>query len=488
MCDVSHMKVSELRSIEGNNASEIEEKYRLGGRKPLKTLIFLVAGPILSRIGSTTYDIVDSVWVNKAFGKSGLSWIGCVFVLQYLIHGFSQMLHVSVSSKLGYLHAQRLSHKIPRVLYDLFRVALVMCMIVPALILPLAKPLMKWMEFGEESRAKGFLFLIPLSAGYISTSMYYLSCGVLQASGFSVYYGIAHLASAVLNMAVFDPLFLFGFETGIWGVSLASVLSDLVVAMCVIIFVKKRRVIQSPAKPLWFFQKFSKHTHSALKSGFSAFVNQVAMTLPCVLIQKYLSSAASAEGVKTEVMGVWHIMARVYTMCTMVMSAFVSAFLPAASFAYGGGFGERLLWLSFHIFWIGTIWSTICSVAFSVFPRQICSIWSSDESFSDWLEKMIPPSVYTAFLTPMRSVVSALLQSMKRGNMASILNFLAQLVALPVFSSILYFTGKDKPARIVWCYVYTDSFAFVVSCCFAIIPIREIRRMIKGRSEPLLEQ
>ena len=471
-----------ISSADNQESSSLEENFRLGGRPPLKTLMFLCAGPVMSEIGSTTYGVVDSVWVNKSFGKSGLSWIGCVFVLQYLVHGFSQMLHVSVASKLGYLHATKAGHKVTRVLFDLFRVALIISMVVPALILPVANPLMKWMGFGEKSRSHGFMFLVPLTAGYFATAMYHLLCGVLQANGLSVYYGAAHLLASVLNMAVFDPLLLLVFKTGIWGVSLATVLSNGVVAICVFVFLKKRNLIPRPNGRIGLCSKFSKHTSSALKSGFSAFVTQVAMTLPTALIQKYLSASAKAQGVSTEVMGVWHIMARVYHICTMVMTALVSAFLPAASYAFGGGYGKRLLQLSLHILWIGTVWAVICTFAFSVYPGEICSIWSSDQQFNDWLKKMIPPSVYTAALTPMRSVVSALLQSMKRGNISSILNFLAQLVALPTFSSILYFTDKDNPVRIVWCYVFTDAFAFVVSLLFGIIPLRSIVALMRGEN------
>ena len=237
-----------IGSLDHQESSSLEEDFRLGGRPPFITLLFLAVGPVISEIGSTTYGIVDSVWVNKAFGKSGLSWIGCVFVPQYLVHGFSQMMHVCVTSKLGYLHATKVGHKVSRVLFDLFRVALIVSIIVPLLILPIANPLMTWMGFGEKSRSHGFKFLLPLTSGYFFTAMYHLLCGVLQANGLSVYYGAAHMLDSVLNMAVFDPLFLFAFKTGIWGVSLATVVSNAIVAICVFQVLRKKAILVRPAK------------------------------------------------------------------------------------------------------------------------------------------------------------------------------------------------------------------------------------------------
>ena len=178
-------------------------------------------------------------------------------------------------------------------------------------------------------------------------------------------------------------------------------------------------------------------------------------------------------------------MSRVYNVCTMIMGTATSAFRPAASYAFGSGLGTRLMWLAVHIFWIGTVWAVICSVGFGVFPGEICSIWSSDDKFTEWLKMMIPPSVYTAALTPLRAVVSSLFQCMKRGNMASSLHFFAQLVALPVISTILYVTKKDDPVRIVWCYVYTDITAFIISALYAIVPVKMIREMIKKEGSQL---
>lgn len=457
-----------------SKSQSFEESHRLGGSTPLKTLGMLALGPVLSEIGSSAYGVVDGIWVGKTLGKEGMSAEGSVFALQYISRGFSSLISVSVNSKIGYLHGKQNSAKIPYVLIDILRFSVLIGFLVPLVFLPLAHPIMKLIGISPTNQENGFLYLIPMLSCYIVTAIFQFLTAILQANGFSLYYGITQLSAYIIDMFIFDPLMLLYFKTKIWGSSLSTIISQLIVLTLLFIFFYKKKMIQIPDGYSWF-GCFSHETYSALKVGFSAFVTQIAMTLPAILIQKYLSLSSKKIGVSTEVMGVWHIMGRVYHIVEMVMTAMARAFIPAASFAYGSCKGKRFLWLTFHIYWIGTLWAIICSFAFSVFPEEICSIWTNDKSFSYYLKKMIPPSVYTAALMPMRATVSAVLQSMKRGNEASLLNFLAQLVSLPLYSSILYFTKKDDPIRIAFCYVFSDSTAFILALCFAILPYRTIK-------------
>lgn len=457
--------------------TENDESRRLGGHSPLKTLGLLALGPILSEIGSSLYGVIDGIWVGKTLGKTGMSAAGSVFALQYISRGFSSLILVSINSKLGYLHGQKNSSEIPFVLLDIFRVSIILGFLVPLIFLPLSHPIMNLIGISQTNQENGFLYLLPMLSGYIITALFQFFIAILQGNGYSLYYGFAQLTANLIDMFIFDPLFLLYFKTNIWGSSLSTIISQLIVIIIIFIIFYKKKIIHIPENYRWF-GLFSNETYSALKVGFSAFITQLAMTLPAILIQKYLSLSSKKIGASTEVMGVWHIMGRVYHIVEMVMTAMARSFIPAASFAFGSMRGKRFLWLTFHIFWIGTSWAAICSFAFSVFPEEICSIWSHDSTFSYYLKKMIPPNVYTAALMPLRATVSAVLQSMKRGNEASLLNFLAQLVALPVYSSILYFTKKDDPIRIVWCYVFSDSTAFLLSLIFAISPYKTIKNFL----------
>lgn len=60
-------------------------------------------------------------------------------------------------------------------------------------------------------------------------------------------YGICQASSAVLNMVCFDPLFLLGFKSDMWGASLATALSNLVPMLTLYICLFKGKFFVKPS-------------------------------------------------------------------------------------------------------------------------------------------------------------------------------------------------------------------------------------------------
>jgi Na+-driven multidrug efflux pump len=368
------------------------------------------------------------------------------------------------------------------VIFDVLRATFIMSLIVPALILPIARPVIGFLSKHESAKHDGFLFLLPLASGFLVTGLFRLSVGVLQAHGHSVRYGLAGLASSVLNFAVFDPLFLVGLKTGLWGASLATVSSDLIVGVIVWIWLIRKQMIVFTGYR--WFGKFSPEGRSALRVGLSALVTEVAEILPAAVYQKFLSAAAAAAGASRDVMGVYSLMNRIFNIVAMMKSTLVTAFLPEASFAYGARDAGRLIRLAFHFLWISVLWATVTGEAFAFFPVQLCRLWDAEPQFAGWIAKMVPRSVYTAPLISVPSVVAALLQAMKRGGLASVIPVVGQSVALPACSAALYFTGKTDPARLVWALAVQDAAGFIISVI--VLPYRKLREMLREERQKVL--
>ena len=60
---------------EENKSPTKPENYRLGGRKPLPTILSLMGGPVLLQICGAAYGIVSTMWVSKAVGTVGVTAI-----------------------------------------------------------------------------------------------------------------------------------------------------------------------------------------------------------------------------------------------------------------------------------------------------------------------------------------------------------------------------------------------------------------------------
>ena len=80
---------------------------RFNEKSTLKLLLKFSIGPVIIELSSCLAGALRNYWINKAFGKHGLSWVGCVFVPRCIIHGFSQMIYVSTTTTLGYLYGNK---------------------------------------------------------------------------------------------------------------------------------------------------------------------------------------------------------------------------------------------------------------------------------------------------------------------------------------------------------------------------------------------
>lgn len=143
-----------------------------------------------------------------------------------------------------------------------------------------------------------------------------------------------------------------------------------------------------------------------------------------------------------------------------------------------------MLRLFMHANWITILISVAYSFLMIFFPSQIASIWSKDKDFLRWCGLLIPKVFYANFCFPLEYTTPALLQGMQRVTQATLLAGITSLLPIPLFSSILYFTGKKDPARIMWTYTVSDLFAALM-CAIFISPY--LYKLCKAPKDELIQ-
>jgi Na+-driven multidrug efflux pump len=125
---------------------------------------------------------------------------------------------VAASIQLSSMFAQKKHTRASRVIADLLRVCLLIGILVPAVLLPVSKPLMRWLapdESSEENIHEGFTYLAIMFGGAFVTCVYYLLCGCLETEGRTVWYNCIQLMSTTLNQGIFNPIFIVVLKMGI---------------------------------------------------------------------------------------------------------------------------------------------------------------------------------------------------------------------------------------------------------------------------------
>ena len=468
-----------LPSFENEYLNIDGEEKRLGKQSPLITIILLSIGPLISQTVQALYGVVNLFWVSKTIGEKGIEVFGAVFIVDFFAMGISNYLMTALDIRISYLFGEnKNTQECSQIYIDFLRVAVILGMIVPAIILPITRPVIEWFGSDKEISYMCLQYMIPPSAGCVVNFIYMISCGLIQSEGHSIVFGISQAASLIFNMGLFCPLFLVAFKLPIWGASLATLCSEGLVGLILTILIFMGKFTIRPSFRM-FVRKFSPETWASLKIGIASLISSLADSLPSLLLQKYMNSAAKAIGAYDLVIQVWGVLEKLYMFVGGVNEAFSIGLMPSSAYAYGAKRYNRMLRLAFHATWIAILISIIYAAFMIFMPEKICSIWNKDPAFLDWCKKIIPPVFYLTPCFTIQYMVPALFQGMQKVTLSSILATVTVLLPMPLFATILYFTNKKSPEKIIWTYPFADGFSCTVCIIFAIIVLCKLRNSPK---------
>ena len=232
---------SSLPSKQESETAETYEKSgeekRLGSKSPLKTILTLVIGPFISQTVQSFYGVVNLFWVSRGIGDKGIEVFGAIFIIDYISMAFSDYLMTSINIQLSYLFGQSNYKECAQVFVDFVRISFLLSLLMPPIYLLITRPFVEWFGAGKDLSKMCFQYVIPTSCGSFFTFLFMSVCGLLQSEGHSMIFGIAQSSTLLLDMLVFCPLFLLGFKFDIWGASLATIVSQMIVTIVLVCFI-----------------------------------------------------------------------------------------------------------------------------------------------------------------------------------------------------------------------------------------------------------
>ena len=454
-----------------------DEHYRLGGRPPLKTLAVLLVGPLVSQIVSGLYGVVTSMWMAKAMGDLGMSAISLYSNLDNIGRAFGFFLNTAASSKISALFGENQGSEAGQVFCDLVRCCFVCGAIVPLVLLPVCKPLGRWFGSDPETIEYGFQYLAPLLGLSSITCIYLLMCGCLQAEGRSILVGAIQMGSLFANMLGLNPLFLLVFKWKTIGGAFATILSELVPAVILLLLYFCGRF---GVKPDWrgLFRKFSPHTMPAVKVGISQLIMNLSRSVPSIFLRKFMGMCAENNPIGTfdDAVAGFNAVARIYGITDSVRLAVSMGLLPSASYAFASHRVKRIFWLIFHACWINLIWA-VGTCLFTAFgAKYLAMTISSSPTYLMWATPMLRTSNWEAPFSWIRNVVQTVLQALQYGTTATLYSFGATFVSYILSLVILYYTDNTNFVRMMYTFPMHSAVAVVAGLIIVFFPLRKLWR------------
>lgn len=195
-----------------------------------KRMILFALPLMLGNLFQQMYNTVDSLIVGRFVGSSALAAVSSsgslIGMLIGLLSGISSGAGVIVARHFGAQDKEELH----RTVHTIVAFGLVAGVIMTAVGVLLSPQILVWMGTPESVMVESVVYLRIYFCGSLPFMMYNVFVGILQAVGdgrHPLYYLIA---SSIINLGL-DLLFIEGFDAGVGGAALATVISQVVSAL-----------------------------------------------------------------------------------------------------------------------------------------------------------------------------------------------------------------------------------------------------------------
>lgn len=254
---------------------------------PWKNIALFTIPMVIGNIAQQLYNTVDSIVVGKFVGDNALAAVGSaspIFnLLLVLFIGISVGTSVMVSQYFGAKDRKQLSHAIGCSI-TLTALASVVIMVAGSIFV---RPLLEMLNTPESIIDWCDSYLTVLMLGISGVAYYNILSGVLRGMGDSFSALIYLLIATVINV-VLDLVFVAGFQLGVFGVALATVIAQGISA--ILCLKKLMGMTELFDINLHFLKPTKHHAFTMVRLGLPSGLTQAIMSMAMIIVQSLTNS------------------------------------------------------------------------------------------------------------------------------------------------------------------------------------------------------
>lgn len=360
------------------SANTKEKGTRDLGRDPVGKLLFSLALPaITAQLVNMLYNIVDRIYIGHIpeTGTAALTGVGITFPVIILIMAFSSLIAMGGAPRAAIAMGEQKAEQAQKILGNCFTALLIIGAALTAVFLIFSKPIL--MAFGASentiSYAQSYMQIYVCGTIFVQISlgmnMFITTQGFAKTSMLTVVIG------AVLNI-VLDPVFIFGFDMGVRGAALATILSQGVSALWVLRFLTGKKTVLKIQKR--YMRLEPKILLPVLALGVSPFIMQSTESLLSIVLNTSLLKYGGDIAV-----GAYTVLASVLQIVNLPLQGLTQGAQPITSFNYGAKNYDRVRKSVRLLFICSMIYCTSFWLLLELVPQVFISIFSSDPALTE---------------------------------------------------------------------------------------------------------
>jgi putative MATE family efflux protein len=412
------------------------------------------------------YNIIDRVFVGQGVGVEGIAGMTIGFPIIIVSLALTLLFSVGATVLFGIRLGEKRYDDAEEFLGNGFILMVYSSLIITALCLIFEHPILVALGASKNVLPYASDYIRIILVGNIFASLSLGLNSLMRSAGAPKLSMATQVLGVVINI-IFAPLFIFKFNMGIKGAAIATVMAQAASSIwCIIYFRSKKSPYHIKAK---YFKVKKKALFSICKLGLSPFSMQVSNSVVQVILMRMLGHYGGDTAIS--VIG---LLFGINTVVIFPIMGISQGMQPIVSYNYGARNLNRILKTYKYSIIASTIYVTAGFIALQLFPREIISIFNSED------QELINMGTHTLrifsllFITVgFQIMTSIFFQATNRPTQSIILGLARQLIfLLPAVSILPLFFKFDG-------IIYSFPVADVLSTILAFILINKEMKIYK---------
>lgn len=468
-------------NIKGENKmtqTQSVSKRDMLGTAPVGVLLRKFAVPsVIAMLVSALYNIVDQFFIGQSIGELGNAATNVAFPLSTVCVALALLFGVGAASAfnltMGRGEKEKALYYIGNAAVLLFGCGLILTVVTLIFLEPLliffGSPdnVLGYAKEYVSITAIGFPFLILSSGG----------AHLIRADGSPKYSMMCNLTGAIINTFL-DALFIFGFDMGMAGAALATIIGQIISGIMVIVYLTRYKAGKFTLQHLIPKWKYSGYLMSL---GLAQSFNQVAMMVVQIIMNNsltyYGAMSVYGESIPLACAG---IINKISFMFFSICIGITQGMQPISSFNYGAKQFDRVKQVLKLALVVGSIICCTAFVCFQLFPRQIIGLFGDgSELYFEFAVRYFRIYLFFTFINNIQPLSSTFFTSIGKPIKGAFLSLTRQIIfLLPLLVAFPCFMGIDG---IMYAGPIADLLAAVVSAVMLLGEVKKLNMAIKEK-------
>ena len=440
------------------------KKNDLATEKINKLIISFAIPCVISMIINSIYNIVDQIFIGKGVGTLGNAATNVIFPLVILASAIAGLIGngaaANFSLRLGEGNKDSAKKSVGEAITLSFIISLIFTLI-SFILLP---KLLYFFGCTENVYNYAYNYGKIILIGMPFMIVYSVFSNIIRADGSPKYSMVMLILGAIINI-ILDPVFIFGFNLGVKGGAIATVIGQIVSFIIAIIYLKKFKTIKLEHDDF----KISKNILKILSLGLSSFITQLTILVLFVFMNNIMTKFGAKSVYGADIpLSVYGVLSKINSIYVSIILGVSIGVQPIIGFNFGAGNIDRVKEVLKKVIILNFIIGIVFNIILYCFPKEIVSIFitSSDANYDLFMEfavLMCKTFFMVCALNAVEMTTSIVIQSLGHVKKATAVSFIRQIILLIPISLLLCITFNKGIYGVLDAGRISDSITFVIA-------------------------